>query len=370
MDVTVDAMHGVSCQLGGGGAALEVRATGHPSGHRLCVFLRSDSRKLSAVSQEAVPCPLRRRYATPDVEFCGCLKPEHLPKSVELPVLVRFLCWSSLMKRDAWRRLGRMKHPLASQFAVLDRYRLLRRFPPLPWRQRSGASGNRVREASSSGALELTPSARNAASRAPGGAQRRRKVPLRRFVHGGWSGEGEQRVRRAKKNKAVSITATAFSHAGEGRGCVVPGTSAVRLALAQSPAGVVESAKTSVSVPLVRRCFRPRVRRLTSFNPVALHLVTLAHHPPRNRLPLRNSAHTTPGVSGECRCLRRPATEGVCRGQLCSEGWAPSVGAGRAPVASGFKSATMLTAGTLHRGLRLASPGPIMVCCPALQSCP
>mgnify|MGYP000944705911 CR=1 FL=1 len=258
-----------------GGRALEVRATGHPSGHRLCAFLRSDSRKLSAVSQEAVPCPLRRRYATPDVEFCGCLKPEHLPKSVELPVLVRFLCWSSLMKRDAWRRRGRMKHPLASQFAVSDRYWLLRRFPLLPWRQRSGASRNRVREASSSGALELTPSARNAASRVPGGAQRRRKVPLRRFVHGG-SGEVEQRVRRAKKSKAASITATTFSHAGEGRGCVVPRTSAVRLALAQSPAGVVESAETGVA-SLVRRCFRPGVRRLASFNPVAFHLVILAH---------------------------------------------------------------------------------------------
>lgn len=88
MDVTVDAMHGVSCQLGGGGAALEVRATGHPSGHRLCVFLRSDSRKLSAASQQAVSCPLRRRYVAPDIEFCGCLELEHLPKSGELPVLV------------------------------------------------------------------------------------------------------------------------------------------------------------------------------------------------------------------------------------------------------------------------------------------
>ena len=180
------------------------------------------------------------------------------------------------MKRDAWRRRGRMKHPLASQFAVSDRYWLLRRFPLLPWKQRSGASRNRVREASSSGALELTPSARNAASRAPGGAQRRRKVPLRRFVHGGWSEDGEQRVRRAKKSKAASITATTFSHAGEGRGCVVPGTSAVRLALAQSPAGVVESAETGVA-SLVRRCFRPGMRRLASFNPVAFHLVILAH---------------------------------------------------------------------------------------------
>ena len=88
MDVAVDAMHGVSCQLGGGGAALEVRATGHPSGHRLCVFLRSDSRKLSAASQQAVSCPLRRRYVAPDIEFCGCLELEHLPKSGELPVLV------------------------------------------------------------------------------------------------------------------------------------------------------------------------------------------------------------------------------------------------------------------------------------------
>ncbi len=39
---------------------------------------------------------------------------------------------------------------------------------------------------------------------------------------------------------------------------------------------MVESAETGVA-SLVRRCFRPGMRRLASFNPVAFHLVILAH---------------------------------------------------------------------------------------------
>gem|GEM_PF-6260795 len=86
MDVAVDTMHGVSCQLGGSGA----RSPGHrsPVGPSTLCLLAERLQKIVCGFPAGFSCPLRRRYVAPDIEFCGCLELEHLPKSGELPVLV------------------------------------------------------------------------------------------------------------------------------------------------------------------------------------------------------------------------------------------------------------------------------------------